>query len=154
VRSRPELYLVDTNIVSAGAPFRREGSAALVVWMDEHSPDLYMSAVSIAEIEAGIARLRRQGASRKANDLTDWLDTLLHLYEERILPFDVPTARVAGALFDLARSKGRPPGFVDVAIAATAWSRGFTVLTSNVRHFAPLGVPFLDPFAGLPPSPH
>jgi predicted nucleic acid-binding protein len=148
------VYLVDTNVVSAGAPWRRESSAALVVWMDEHSTDLYMSAVSIAEIEAGIAKLRRQGASRKARNLTDWLETLLHLYQQRVLPFDVPAARVAGTLFDRARSEGRSPGFVDVAIAATARSRGFTVLTSNVPHFAPLGVPFLDPLAGLPPSPH
>jgi hypothetical protein len=76
----------------------------------------------------------------------------LHLYGERILPFDVPAARIAGALSDVARSKGQAPGFADVAIAATAKRRGLTILTTNVRHFAPLGVPFLDPFAGLPPA--
>jgi predicted nucleic acid-binding protein len=146
------VYLVDTNVVSAGAP-SKTSSAALVGWMDEHSADLYMSAVSIAEIEDGIARLRRQAASRRADDLTAWLDALLHLYNERVLPFDVPAARIAGALSDLARSKGHAPGFVDVAIAATAKRRGFTILTTNVRHFEPLGVPFLDPFAGLPPPP-
>jgi predicted nucleic acid-binding protein len=148
------VYLVDTNIVSAGGPSKTGASPALVGWMDEHSADLYMSAVSIAEIESGIAKLHRQGARRKADDLTAWLDTLLHLYEERVLPFDVPTARIAGALSDLARSKGHAPGFVDVAIAATAERLGFTILTTNVRHFEPLGVPFLDPFAGLPPSPN
>jgi hypothetical protein len=121
--------------------------------MDHHSADLYMSAVSIAAIEDGIARLRRQRARRKANDLSAWLDTLLHLYGERILPFDVAAARIAGALSDLARSKGQAPGFADVAIAATAKRRGFTILTANARHFAPLGVPFLDPFAGLPQAP-
>jgi predicted nucleic acid-binding protein len=146
------VYLVDTNVVSAAAPSKRR-TAAFVTWMDEHSADLFMSAVSIAEIDAGIARLRRQGARRRADDLTAWLDTLLHLYGERILPFDVPAARIAGALSDLARSKGQAPGFADVAIAATAKRRGFTILTTNVRHFAPLGVPFLDPFAGLPPAP-
>ena len=117
------MYLVDTNVVSAGAPSKAAGT--LVTWMEEHSADLYMSAVSIAEIEAGIARLRRQGARRKADELTLWLDTLLHLYEERVLPFDVPAARIAGALSDLARSKGHAPGFADVAIAATAQSPRF-----------------------------
>jgi toxin FitB len=62
------------------------------------------------------------------------------------------SARTAGALSDLARNRGAP-GFADVAIAATAKCRGFTILTTNVRHFEPLGVPFSDPFAGLPPSP-
>ena len=145
------MYLVDTNVVSAAAPSKMP-TAAIVTWMDEHADDLFMSAVSIAEIEAGIARLRRPGAGRRADDLTAWLDTLLHLYGERILPFDVPAARIAGALSDVARSKGQAPGFADVAIAATAKRRGLTILTTNVRHFAPLGVPFLDPFAGLPPA--
>ena len=114
------------------------------------SAALYRSAVSIAEIEAGIARLRRQRAHRRADDLTAWLDTLLHLYAERVLPFEVRAARIAGALADRARSKGQAPCLADVVIAATAKLRGFTVLTRNARHFEPLGVPFLDPFVRLP----
>jgi toxin FitB len=141
------VYLVDTNVVPAGAPTR---TGPLVTWMDERSADLYMSAVSIAEIEAGIAKLRRQGAGRRADDLTAWLETLLHLYEARILPFDVPTARIAGALADLALSRGHAPGFADVAIAATAKCHDLTILTSNAGHFEPLGVRFLDPSAALP----
>jgi predicted nucleic acid-binding protein len=146
------VYLVDTNVVSAGAP-SKTGASALVDWMEEHSADLYMSVVSIAEIQAGIAGRRRQGARRRAHDLAAWLDVLLHLYEARILPFDVPAARIAGDLSDLARSRGHAPGFADVVIAATAKCRGFTILTRNLRHFEPLGVPFLDPFVALPPRP-
>jgi predicted nucleic acid-binding protein len=145
------VYLVDTDVVSAGARSKNP-SPPLVAWMDENSAHLHVSAVSIAEIEAGIARLRRVGARRRADDLTAWLDTLLHLYTERVLPFEVRAARIAGALADLARSKGQAPGFADVAIAATAQLRGLTILTRNARQFAPLGVPFLDPFVSLPPS--
>jgi predicted nucleic acid-binding protein len=65
----------------------------------------------------------------------------------------VPAARIAGALSDFARSKGQAPGFVDVAIAATAKCRGLTILTTNIRHFEPLGVAFFDPFSSLPPPP-
>jgi predicted nucleic acid-binding protein len=144
------VYLVDTNIISAGAPLKTASPPALVPWMDENSADLYMSAVSIAEIEAGIARLRRRGAQRRAEDLTAWLDTLLHLYAERVLPFEVRAARIAGTRADLARSTGHGPGFADVVIAATAKLHGFTILTRNARHFEPLGVPFLDPFVRLP----
>jgi toxin FitB len=146
------VYLVDTDIVSAGAPSKAGSPQALVAWMDENSADLYMSAVSIAEIEAGIARLRRLGAERRADDLTAWLDTLLHLYAERVLAFEVRAARIAGALADRARSLGQAPGLADVVIAATAQLHGFTILTRNARHFEPLGVPFLDPFVRLPPA--
>ena len=146
------MYLVDTDIVSAGAPSKTASPQALVAWMEQNSADLYMSTVSIAEIEAGIARLRRQGARRRAGALTAWLDTLLHLYAERILPFEVRAARIAGALADRAQSLGQAPGLADAVIAATAQLRGFTILTRNARHFAPLGVPFLDPFVRLPPA--
>jgi predicted nucleic acid-binding protein len=144
------VYLVDTNVISAGAPSKTASAPKLLAWMDENSTDLYMSAVSVAEIEAGIARLRRQGAARRADHLTAWLDTLLHLYAERVLPFEMEAARIAGALVDRAQSLGRAPGLADVVIAATAQFRGFTILTRNARHFEPFGVPFLDPFVRLP----
>jgi predicted nucleic acid-binding protein len=118
--------------------------------MDEHSDDLYLSVVTVTEIEDGIAKARREKASRKASDLTAWLETLLHLYSNRILAFDLATARVAGALSDLARSKGRAPGFADIVIGATARSHGLTILTRNTRHFEPLGLLTLDPFDRLP----
>ena len=143
------MYLVDTNVVSASAP-SKAAYAALAAWMDENSADLYLSAVSIAEIQAGIARLRRQGAQRRAEHLTAWLDTFLHLYAERVLPFEVRAARIAGTLADLARRTAHGPGFADVVIAATAKLHGFTILTRNARHFEPLGVPFLDPSVRLP----
>ena len=46
------------------------------------------------EVEDGIAKARREGAHRKADRLAEWLDTLLHLYTDRILTLDVPIARV------------------------------------------------------------
>jgi hypothetical protein len=144
------VYLVDTDIISASAPRRGVAAADLVDWMDEHSGSLYVSAVTVAEIEDGIALSRRQGARRKAADLTAWLEALLHLYAGRILAFDLPSARIAGALSDLARSRGAAPGFADIAIAATASRHRLTILTRNMRHFRPLGVPAVNPFEGLP----
>jgi hypothetical protein len=74
----------------------------------------------------------------------------LHPYGDRILPFDLAAARIAGALSDVARSRGSTPGFADIAIAATAHCRGLTLLTRNTRHFAPLGLPAVNPFERLP----
>ena len=144
------MYLVDTNVLSAGAPGRRERSARLVEWMDARSHELFLSAVTVAEISDGIANLRRTGSAAKAAGLGDWLELVLHLYGERVLPFDVPAARLAGEWMDAARAAGRMPGFADVAIAAIAASRGLTVLTRNLRHFASLGAPAIDPFDSLP----
>ena len=144
------MYLVDTNVISAGAP-SRSASPALIAWMDEQSAQLYISAVTVAEIEDGIAKARREGATRKATDLDAWLETLLHLCGERILAFDTATARRAGALSDCARGQGHAPGLADIIIAATALEHELTILSRNLKHFAPLGVLVLDPFATLPP---
>jgi len=111
---------------------------------------LFLSAVTIAEIEDGIAKLRREGATRKAAELGAWLETMLHLYEERVLAFDMPTARLAGAISDRARARGHAPGFADIAVAATAARHELTILSRNLRHFEPMGVWAVDPFAELP----
>jgi len=118
--------------------------------MDAHSTELFLSVVTIAEIEDGIAKANREGATRKCRDLSAWLETVLHLYAARILPFDLAAARLAGVLSDHARGQGHAPGFADVMIAATAQRHGLTILSRNVRHFKPLGVAVHDPFAYLP----
>lgn len=143
------MYLVDTDVISAAAPAKRR-TPELADWMDRHSARLYLSAVTIAEIEDGIAKARREGAGRKAAALAQWLDVLLHLYAERVLAFDVAAAHIAGRLSDLARSKGQSPGFADIAIAATAKAHGLTVLTRNLKRFAVFGVAAHDPFRTLP----
>jgi toxin FitB len=118
--------------------------------MDAHSTSLFLSAITVAEIEDGISKLRREGATRKSADLTAWLDTVLHLYSDRILAFDAATARIAGGLSDRARGLGHAPGLADIIIAATARHRGLTILSRNLRHLEPLGVAVVDPFMKLP----
>jgi predicted nucleic acid-binding protein len=144
------LYLVDTNVLSAGAPTKAVPAADLIIWMDRNSANLHLSVVTIAEIEDGIAKSRREGASRKAERLSEWLETLLHLYGAQVLPIDLVIARHIGRLADSARGQGHAPGLADLAIAATAQHHGWMVLTRNVRHFRPLGVPAHDPFEALP----
>jgi predicted nucleic acid-binding protein len=114
--------------------------------MDSHSDDLYLSAVTIAEIADGIAKIKREGAKRKAAGLSAWLRTVLHLYADRVLPFDSTTAEIAGALSDLARGRGHSPGFADIAIAAIARRHALTILSRNKRHFEPMDVTVVDPF--------
>lgn len=143
-------YLVDTNVISATAPTAAVKRAELIEWMDTHSPDLFLSAVTIAEITEGIAKAKREGAKRKASNLSAWLQTVLHLYGDRVLPFDSSTAEIAGALADLARGRGHSPGLADVAISATARRHNLTILSRNERHFTPMDVAVVDPFQTLP----
>lgn len=138
------MYLVDTNVISAVSP-NRPVPAALVEWMDAQSASLYLSVVTIAEVEDGIARLRRGKATRRSKDLAQWVDAVLHLYGDRILAFDTAAARLAGELSERARGQGHAPGFADIIIAATARQHALTILSRNVRHFEPLGVAVLDP---------
>lgn len=143
-------YLVDTNVVSATAPTAGVKRDELVAWMDLHSPALFLSAVTVTEIADGIAKAKREGARRKSSDLSAWLHALLHLYGDRVLAFDAAAAEIAGALSDLARSRGHSPGFADIAIAATAKRHDLVILSRNERHFAPLGITVIDPFQKLP----
>lgn len=145
-------YLVDTDIISVTAPGRAVRRCELVGWMDSHSPDLFLSAVTVAEIADGIAKARREGATRKASDLSAWLQTVLHLYGDRVLAFDIKTAEIAGTLSDLARGRGHSPGFADIAIAATARRHGLTILSRNTRHFAAMDARVIDPMQGRLPA--
>jgi toxin FitB len=143
-------YLVDTNVISAAAPTAAVKRPAMIEWMDSHSSALFLSAVTVAEIADGIAKAKREGATRKASGLAAWLRALLHLYGDRVLPFDATTAQIAGALSDLARGRGHAPGFADVAIAATARRHDLTILWRNARDFAPMDAAVADPFERLP----
>lgn len=62
------------------------------------------------------------------------------------------TAEIAGVLADLARGRGHSPSFADIAIAGTARRHDLTILSRNVRHFAPMDVAVTDPFQSLPPD--
>jgi predicted nucleic acid-binding protein len=139
-------WLLDTNVVSAFGPGRRPISSVTAAWLRVRTEALYLSTISVAEIEAGIAKLRRTGSVRRADNLDQWFDRILDDYADRLLTFDLVAARIAGSLADAARAIGRHPGFGDVAIAAIAKARELVVVTLNRRHFEPLGVAVVNPF--------
>jgi hypothetical protein len=143
-------YLVDTNVISALAPTKAVRPPDLIHWLDLHTKRLFLSAVTIAELTDGVSKLRRQGAASRAEKLDEWLELVLHLYGDRVLPLDIKAAKATGQFFDLARGQGHAPGFADLAIAGTAWAYGLTLLTRNVRHFTMLPVLVVDPFTSLP----
>lgn len=143
-------FLVDTSVLSLLAPGRSTPDAGLAAWLEANNDQLYISAVTVAEVEQGICKLRRAGSGERADALAGWLDALLGDGADRILPLDARAGRIAGGLSDSATAIGRHPGFADVAIAATAVAHDLMIVTHNGRHFAPLEVAFVDPLKKLP----
>jgi predicted nucleic acid-binding protein len=134
------MFLIDT--VTLSELRRRERDPRVVKWFErQRTSDLFLSVVSIGEIERGIAR-QRAIDPRFAGALADWLDRVVSLYGERIVPFDLRAARRWGTL-----SAAFGNDSADLMIAATALENGFTVVTRNVSDFEPTGVPVLDPFS-------
>ncbi len=144
-------YLLDTSVVSTLAPGREAHlSAGVSDWVRAQSDKLFLPSIAVAELSQGIAKLRRSGASERANSLNLWLERLLAAYGDRILPLDAQAAVMAGEISDAAMAIGRHPGFSDVAIAAIAQRAHLVILTRNLKHFEPLGVACTDPFDQLP----
>jgi predicted nucleic acid-binding protein len=140
-------YLLDTNALSILAPpamprnATMSDHAAFRAWVREHDDELFLSAITLAEIQAGVSRLERKGAA----DLSHWLSAILELYQSRTLPLASNAALETGRMLDRAIAAGAAPGFEDAAIAATAAVHGLTVVTANARHFKHFGVAFISP---------
>ena len=135
------MYLVDTNVWSA---LRRPDTAppALVSWAGRvESADMYISAVSVFELELGVRRRERQDPIQ-GEILRTWLNRrLLPRFRERILAID---ATVATRCATLHIPEPRPER--DSFIAATALIHQLIVVTRNVRDFEPMGVRLLNPW--------
>jgi predicted nucleic acid-binding protein len=143
-------YLLDTNVVSAFAPGRPSGSLQLARWLEAQSDFLFLSVISIVEVEAGIRKLLRAGSKTPADLLTAWIERIVSTYGERVLAFDLAAGKLAGALVDRALASGSHPDFADIAIAATAERHDLLLLTANVRDFRAIGVRYANPFEALP----
>ena len=132
-------FLVDTDILSAIR--RKQRDPNLEKWFRSiHSEDLYLSVVTIGEVERGIIQQQRINPNF-ADDLQRWLDTILQRYEKRILPLSVSIARRWGQL-----SGELGHNSADLMIAATALQHNLTVATRNTRHFEPTDVSLINPY--------
>jgi predicted nucleic acid-binding protein len=145
------MFILDTNVLSHIAPARRKSADdKLAEWIVARSSDLWLSVVTAAEIEDGITKAARTGATKKAEHLTEWWGEIRHYYAERILSVDLEVAQEAGRLMDRARAAGISAGFEDIAIAATGSVHSLVVLTRNAKDFDALRVRYQNPFDVLP----
>ncbi len=132
-------YLVDTVVLSELR--KKNRSESVVEWFrSARGVDIFLSVVTIGEIERGIIQ-QQQINLKFSQDLTEWLDGILLHYADRILPITVNIARRWGEISARIGNSG-----VDILIASTALEHGLSVVTRNERHFAPTGVPVINPF--------
>lgn len=137
------MFLIDTMVLSELR--KRERNENVVRWISEQrSTNLFLSVVTIGEIERGI-ELQKKKDTELATALAVWLDKVLTLYSERIIAIDLATSRRWGRLSASVGHDG-----ADLLIAATALEHGLTVVSRNIQHFEPMGVPVLDPFENKP----
>jgi predicted nucleic acid-binding protein len=133
------MTLLDTVVLSELR--KSQPSSAVIQWLSrQRDSELFLSVVSLGEIERGIEK-KRSSDPDFAVVLGRWLDDLVNLYGDRILPITPTIARRWGSL-----SARIGNGSADLLIAATAITHGLKVATRNVRHFAPTGVDVINPF--------
>lgn len=133
------MFLLDTNVVSETRKPRPHGGVmAWLASVDESQ--IFLSAVSIGEIQRGIELTRRQDP-QKAQELTAWLDAVIG--SQSILPMGARTFRLTATLMH----RKSDTVYEDAMIAATALERGLTVVTRNVQDFREFDVPLLNPFS-------
>jgi hypothetical protein len=142
------MYLLDTNVLSESrkASRKRTGAAKLdpnvQKWFASvDASSLYLSAISILELEIGCLLVERRDAAQ-GSVLRRWLrDRVLPAFADRILPVDVAVAQRCAALHVPNPLEDR-----DSLIAATALVHGMTVVTRNTAHFQRTGVALLNPW--------
>ena len=132
------MYLLDTNVVSELRRIRPNGT--VVAWLESVAEaELHLCALSLGGIQAGIELTREQDPD-KAAQLERWADQLATTYN--ILPVDAATYRLWARLMH----RKSDTVYEDALIAACALVHKLTVVTRNVRDFAPFDVPVLNPF--------
>jgi len=133
------MFLIDTVVISELRKSRP--SPTVIRWFrSQRDSDLFLSVVTLGEIERGIEKQRRVDPAF-STELEGWLESLAGMYGDRVLPVSTAIARRWGVLTAQHGNES-----IDLLIAATALCHGLKVVSRNVKHFAPLGIDVIDPF--------
>lgn len=132
------MFLLDTNVVSELRKPKPHG--AVVAWLESvDDAHLFLSAVTLGEIQAGIELTREQDAA-KASEIEAWLAQVASAYN--ILPMDAAAFRCWAKLMH----RKSDTLYEDAMIAATALVHGLTVVTRNTAHYKAIGIETFNPF--------
>jgi predicted nucleic acid-binding protein len=140
------MFVLDTNVVSELRKVRvGKADPNVAAWTQSvDAAELFVSAITIMELELGVLAIERRDATQGAM-LRTWLDRhVLPEFSGRTLPIDTAVALRCARLHVPDRRGER-----DALIAATALVHGMTVVTRNAADFEPTGVTILDPWAAM-----
>lgn len=137
------MYILDTNVVSELRKVRsKKADPNVAAWAESvDAVDLYLSVITIQELEIGVLLAERRDSSQGAI-LRTWLDDhVLPAFADRILAVDTTVAQRSAGLH-----VPNPRPVRDCLIAATALVHGMIVVTRNVPDFEPTGVGSFNPW--------
>lgn len=135
------MYILDTNVISELRKGRKTHPNVRKWAQPLPSGSLYISVISVLELEIGILLVNRRDKQQGAI-LRAWMDGhVLPTFSSRILAIDTAVAQRCATLH-----VSNPRSDRDALIAATALVHGLTVATRNVAHFERTGVAVLNPW--------
>ena len=137
------MILLDTNVVSE--PLRHAPEARVIDWIDAQPLEtLYLSAITVAELRAGVALLP---AGKRRTGLHDNLEKrVLPLFVGRVLPFDMACTNAYAELMAKARTAGLAIATAHGYIAASAAANGFAIVTRDTSPFQAAGLTVINPW--------
>jgi predicted nucleic acid-binding protein len=136
------MIVLDTNVVCE--LMRPEPAPAVLAWMQRNSGyGLYTTAVTIAEIRYGIARMPE---GRRRQSLHQAADEIFAAFPRQVLPFDLASASAYADIVVSREQQGNPISGFDAQIAAICRSQAASLATRNTRDFIDTGISLLDPW--------
>jgi len=137
------MIILDTNLISE--PLHQAPDPRVTAWIDEQPLEtLYLSAISAAELRAGVALLP---AGKRRRSLEKSLEhKILPLFTRRILSFDLACSPAYAKLLAKARKAGQAVATADAFIAAIAITYNYAVATRDTQTFKAAGVQVIDPW--------
>lgn len=135
------MIVLDTDVVSE--LMRATPDPTVAAWAVNTDPELFVTALTIAEIRYGIARLPE---GQRKQDVTGAANNVLTAFAQRVVPFDLMAATCYGVLVAGREAIGRPISVFDAQIAAICQARSAALATRNVKDFESTGVTVIDPW--------
>ena len=140
-------YLLDTDVVSELR--RHPPGKNVAAWLKRRVPEeLYLANLTIGELQRGASKL---GNTRRAVETSAWIDALINVqFVERILMFDMRSARRWGRMMGEHDHVGKTLPSADAQIAAVALEHDLVAVTRNEKDFRRMISDIVNPFEPMP----
>ena len=137
-------YLLDTNIISEIVS--KNPNEKVLNFLEKNKDNLYLSVVTIGEINAGIEKLDN---SKRKDKLKLWLQDLLNKFEDKIINIDIYVMLLWGEISSTLKKQGIIISIMDCLIASCAIKENMILVTRNEKDFKNIkNLIIINPFEG------